>query len=618
MADAFTVAAVGDSAMWGQGLRRQDTFARIAANKIAVSLGRNLVFPLFLARSGAKLEAVVDNQQAAVYTLPSGKPQPAFRGDRQTFYDRFPALFTTDEAALRFFDLQINDQQPARTLFGDIPATFPTVHRQVTSTSPQVGATVDLLFMNGLVNDLDFEDILDPRGSTLEIIDAAIKNAVLKKLATVLRLARKTFPNALIVYTGYFSPFSQGSDRDEIERLFKYLESLPGWKLLINDFLEHPIGAWTPVGVIANAFVDTAEELVRTAVQRSEFAFGRGLFWILRAVSEFQKTDTGPGILFAHPGFGPNNGLFGSEPLLHEGYHPPDVPANPGGGIHFHPVRDALVKQREDQFPRIKLIGRLTELLKALRALESFPGFLKQLQPKIRELHDDLDGPQSLRGKLNSVATGPFNGANVAAAISGLESEIASLKVAQIASFVHPNEAGARRYADVIFNRFLRFRKANLAPVLRALAPSPGTTPLSVVNQLRRYGLNPAQGLQACVANRFVDCLAVETVTDQALPPFTPTTFQIRVNKSTFFSVRNPIGQFRKAGGVDLFVVDTKGELQLSAIDTLTVGVDGGIIGDITPPIRSIILRINGIVVFEASVSAAVKSGKSLVFRYPR
>jgi hypothetical protein len=248
---------------------------------------------------------------------------------------------------------------------------------------------------------------------------------------------------------------------------------------------------------------------------------------------------------------------------------------------------------------------------------------LPQLQPKLRGLRDDLDGPQSLRAAVDAIANGPFDRNAVKEAIAALDKETGSLKIAQIASFLHPNEAGARRYADVIVHRYQAFRHWELKAHLRKLVTKTGqpSKPQSInLNAaLRRYGLDPARGLQACFQHMIVDCISLETETEKATSSFT-TMLKVRISDSKEWSLRNPIGQFKKAGTRDLFTIDTGGTLHLGDIDRLTLEIIE--IGVREPArvtkLRSVALGINGKLVFQAPISAAAKEGNRFVFPYPR
>src|SRR6266498_481408 len=100
MVDQLRVRVVGDSVMWGQGLRHNDKFAVIALRRVAEMRGQEVVFEgsseEFTARSGAKIlasENLEAGEPAIMVGLPSGTTRAVPLGDRTDFYDRYPALF---------------------------------------------------------------------------------------------------------------------------------------------------------------------------------------------------------------------------------------------------------------------------------------------------------------------------------------------------------------------------------------------------------------------------------------------------------------------------------------------------------------------------------------------
>src|SRR6266496_4123911 len=96
------VAVIGDSAMWGQGLKPEHQFARIAAQRIADDLGEQLEILLGAgdepgrgyARSGAKIGSDVTPDQKPVL-LPGGHTFAVLAGDRANFALTFREYFLT-------------------------------------------------------------------------------------------------------------------------------------------------------------------------------------------------------------------------------------------------------------------------------------------------------------------------------------------------------------------------------------------------------------------------------------------------------------------------------------------------------------------------------------------
>ena len=392
------VAVLGDSAVWGQGLPRDAKFAIVAAREIAERDAREgVVIEPFSARSGAKI--VADEDDGAVRVgLPSGAVVTVTPGDRVDFYDVYPSLFSTDEEAGDF--LAGTNEEPAFELFADIPASFPTVTYQLQRVTDAVGRDIELVIIDGSINDIDIAEGARPGVFESRRARRAHPQVRLRRVLAAARSARDKFPGAVIVATGYFSPFSVDSDRDELEALAKYLSRQPGWLLAANDVLTSSWGSILlfPLSLLGEDVGAAVEKVIR----RSEFAHRRGLFWLRRAVADLNETAMArPGLIFAHPGFRPDNSAFASgTAFLHEGYKPP--------GADDHEVRDAVLDQRLQAIPRRSSPGgpaprsrpsdragrrrrRHLDIERALRALA--------------DLRSALDGPRSVRARLNAVVT---------------------------------------------------------------------------------------------------------------------------------------------------------------------------------------------------------------------
>ena len=144
----------------------------------------------------------------------SGGPgQPT---DASKFIDTFPALFRSEQERL---DFQFGeDEGPGARLYGEHPATFPTVMDGVKALSAQNGATVEIVLLDGGINDLDFEEVLNPEGPGLRKIEAEIKAIFDDSLRQCLVETRRGFPNAVIIVVGYFSALSARSSRSASRR----------------------------------------------------------------------------------------------------------------------------------------------------------------------------------------------------------------------------------------------------------------------------------------------------------------------------------------------------------------------------------------------------------------
>lgn len=316
--------------------------------------------------------------------------------------------------------------------------------------------------------------------------------------------------------------------------------------------------------------------------------------------------DRRPGVYFVHPGFRPENALFATgTAFLHEGYRPPGEGDSDG-------VRDAALADRQARIPRRAHLSALRDARGLLTILALVPprppiGDLSELLRGLSELRERLDGPASLRDRLAEVVASGGDRAAAATARTGVSAEIARIEVAVIASFLHPNERGARRYADRIVARHARHRTQSVRDLIGGTAPS---APLSTRDFLRSYGLDPAAGLAAAIQHAVVDVLTVELDLTPliALPGLDPDiAFPVflRISPERRFRLDHPFGR--------LSVVDTFGDLRLHDITALALELGDGDGPDVAR-MSSLRLRINGRQVYATSRTAGLGTVK---FDYP-
>lgn len=145
--DFFRIAAFGDSLMWGQGLKRNETFVALIEAALEEHHGKKASVPVNRSRSGAQIMARAD---------------PDDRSDqREGFLDRFPALFP--DATARAMFRSGEDEGRANDLYGEIPAAFPTIEWQVSAVDELVGASIDVVLLSGGANDIAFDAAINPQ-----------------------------------------------------------------------------------------------------------------------------------------------------------------------------------------------------------------------------------------------------------------------------------------------------------------------------------------------------------------------------------------------------------------------------------------------------------------------
>jgi hypothetical protein len=513
------VAIVGDSAVWGQGLKPEHQFARLAAERIAADLGEPLeILPgpgrepgRGHPRSGAKIRDKVDEGDPVAVLLPSGASTMAPPGDRANFALTFRSLFESDQEMRDFLDG--SNERPAARLFGEHPAAFPTVIGQLRELTED-GSTADvrLVILNGGANDINFEEVLDPEGPAIKAIDQEIQKVFRGHLTRLLTETRRTFPNAVIVVVGYFPALTKGSDRADLKNLFEFISEKPEWQLAVNDVIQQiPFfnDLFNAIGLGKDV-----PELVEKAVRRSVFAVAHAHFWTRVTIRSLPASMIGPGIVYAYPAFRSEHGLFaGDRSLLHSGYKPP--------GHGRLSVADEMLETRLQRIPRLDLLDEYRGIrsdcgrLLTRRREEEDPNsdgvppgedsavLRDRLRDRLRTLvenNPDLPSQVLLIRGLSSDA--------VSKLINALGSEIGRIEIAIIASFIHPNRAGDERYADRIVAAYNRHQRFSVRTAVRGMAPAGQRFQLR--KALLQHGVDPAQGLRQLIPVALIESVAIE------------------------------------------------------------------------------------------------------------
>lgn len=267
MHERFTARAVGTSLTWGQGLRHEDKFATLAVEELADDGGLDETD--ILARSGAVV---------GIHRFPEDDP----------------------------FDEAVDEEVP-RNVEHEVPWSRPTIRRQLETLRDEIDdpAELDLLLLDGGINDvsvrrilLPFVDVYDGTEDEIPVmgpeedppdnaeLEDEIRTYCYDDMLALLDAARRWFPEAVVVVSGYFQIASEDTE-------------------------------WRPIDEGPILF-DGRRVLERIAVHRAQFFAERSLYWLRRAVAEVAADPEwrGPGVIFAHPGFEPRNSIEAPEALL--------------------------------------------------------------------------------------------------------------------------------------------------------------------------------------------------------------------------------------------------------------------------------------------------------------
>ena len=171
----FNMLAFGDSIMWGQGLTEGLKFGSLVKSWVEASLpGRSVTFQSF-AHSGAVI-------------LPDA-------------------------------------QQDAAGVFGgEVPSSYPSIHGQLAraldtfATRGITAAEIDLVLLNGGINDIGVVNILNPIASTNSVSELT-RDSITDRMNYLLPTAAGLFPNAKFIVPGYFPIITPESSVFEITAL---------------------------------------------------------------------------------------------------------------------------------------------------------------------------------------------------------------------------------------------------------------------------------------------------------------------------------------------------------------------------------------------------------------
>jgi hypothetical protein len=504
----------------------------------------------------------------------SGAQIRARAAQRTQFLDTFPSLFHGGRQRRRF--LAGTDESFATGLYGEIPASFPTVRGQVDLVSDALGKTIDIALVDGGINDISPEDIINPAVSAGEFIerwDGQIRAVGHDDVLELIGRVRRKCPGAVIMYFGFFAPLSYSSSPNQIRAVFKHeLDDDIGWWL--NEMF---------------GFQDVNAAILE-AMTRAVWMQGRWQYWTRQAVVDANRTAAvrGPGVLFVPSGFTPENSAFAESPFLHEDY--------------IHPTTDPAQPERQKRCPRIGQLEAMQQMYDL--ATTGAGGFgLPPNKDDVQRLHEAIDGPLRLKQAMQDYRADGHD--NLVRMLAFLADEIGRIQRALVASVSHPNAAGAKSYADMAIARL----KGHLAVTDRIrqeiLHPSPALPAAgeTLDAKLRRYRLRHGGPLDADAGHLDVDSLAVRVVSaadsDQNFFPdvwLIVTTkeangkagrrqYQLNFNYRRIEFVTdlaaNPFWWVEKLyphfepGATNRFTVDTMGRLRLDEIVGCTLLVGG-------------------------------------------
>ncbi len=240
--DFFYLAVIGDSILWGNGLNHRDKFTTLAAERIEATTGKRVITQTW-AITGARIVPSEEDGICGPYC------------------------------------------------FGEAPKARASITLQAELIEkPEM---VDLIIMDGCINDIGIGTILDPETIAEDLI-AMTQQYCGQEMAVLLENVRRRAPQAAIIVTGYFPIVSLQSD------LFGIREFALVAGEQVDETDEEDIKAFIQaVSANSDIFYETSSASLAEAVAGVNAA----------------NPDSPPAI-FVDPGFGPANAVFAPEKWL--------------------------------------------------------------------------------------------------------------------------------------------------------------------------------------------------------------------------------------------------------------------------------------------------------------
>lgn len=330
--------------------------------------------------------------------------------------------------------IQQFDTENQRTV--DVPSGTITRFGGTVSGLAPAGKDVDTVLIDGGTNSLTLGWLNDPRKAGRQKIRKATRRYMYHDMKQLLDEARETFPNAVIVLMGEPVWASNRTDRSRAK------------KLLV---------AYTAAAVIPSI----VEQAFDNVVNFSRFQ----AHWLRRAVAEKSRTDPGPGIVLAPPGYGVVNSMMADWPWSF-GY--------------------------DTSAPNFNKPGITTDDVRQLR---------------YDVCRAEYDAEHECVGGI----------------CTGTEAEIGRWSCFN-APIGHPNPEGCRQYADTIIRRYKEHVDLSVGDTAASL--DAGTE--SLRDSLERYGLGPSGdgvrsalsttdvGVRWALSHRVIDSIRLEITTGEA------------------------------------------------------------------------------------------------------
>jgi GDSL-like Lipase/Acylhydrolase family len=345
----YRMVVFGDSIAWGQGLAENEKYSTRLAKYIESRYSNRLsVLKKVYAHSGAKIGYHLDDND-------------------KVYANNFGTGYVMNDPS-----------------YGEIPSTFPTIDQQVSSYSAADAPKVDLVLLDGGINDIGVFELINPKTKGPDLQSKTLR-ACYEDMKNLLNKVRLKFsnPKTRIVVSGYYQIVSDQSN--------------PGFFV---SLLTLVLG-----GIVAGTL--RAKEIVAEHCQQFAQSANDSLS---KAVAETNAIDGNRGrFLFANPSFGSWNAIFTSPYPWVYGLNIGNMTAEDSVKESRSIQCNAVAKQSSSLISLLvsSLICRIASVghpnpAGAMWYLNSITPVLFPIPAQCRPISDEIEGLQS---ELNEVQT---------------------------------------------------------------------------------------------------------------------------------------------------------------------------------------------------------------------
>ena len=319
----YRILALGDSVIWGLGLRDKHKFVNKVANSLVSDGLVDDTQLISLAHAGAIIGSGTS----------SGYPQavdsdPTYETEKHYIYGEIGQLYPDV-----FTQLRISEYRDGFTGYLEIPHDFNVAEQEsrkhYTKTKLGNGWRPDLIIMDGGMNDMDPFSIMFPFNlseftelsadrqldtfvdrfdsiTTENNLRDIMSSAFEDRLRRLLTQTTEAYPNAKIIVTGYFPVLTENS--------FQGLDAAM-WTLIVYNYLTLLSPSWS-VSAKAAAMVTSLLTLLgkRKLIERWAMFDEVHAEMMQTAISRVNSNN----VYFAKPEWGPDNGVYAPDNWLFE------------------------------------------------------------------------------------------------------------------------------------------------------------------------------------------------------------------------------------------------------------------------------------------------------------